>query len=131
MCYVTNLDHETDACKSTHPETCRNITFTWLEHARTSTKSRGIIGLTVGRSYSNNVTVYPYNGHITGTNPTVRHVMSLTCTLRRMRANQRAPKHAATQPLHDSSRVPPGRGSSSNFWLKQCWLAVKRCYGIR
>ena len=68
MCYVTNLDHETDACKSTHPETCRNITFTWLEHARTSTKSLGIIGLTVGGSYSNNVTVNRYNGYIRGTN---------------------------------------------------------------
>ena len=72
MCYVTNLDHETDACKSTHPETCCNIAFTWLEHARPSVKSRGIIGLTVGGSYSNNVTVNRYNGHITGTNIHVR-----------------------------------------------------------
>ena len=72
MCYVTNLDHETDACKSTHPETCCNITFTWLEHARPSVKSRGIIGLTVGGSYSNNVTINRYNGHITGTNIHVR-----------------------------------------------------------
>ena len=48
---------------------------------------KGILG-EIGRdSYPDNVTVYPYNGHITGTNPIVRHVMSLTCTLRRMRAN--------------------------------------------
>ena len=87
MCYVTNLDHETDACKSTHPETGRNTTFTWLEHARTSTKSRHIIGAQNRGSYLDNVTVYPYNGHIAGTNPIVRHVISLTCTLRRMRAN--------------------------------------------
>ena len=64
---------------------------------------KGILG-GIGRdSYPDNVTVYPYNGHITGTNPIVRHVMSLTCTLTRMRANQRAPKHAATQPLHGSN----------------------------
>ena len=30
------------------------------------------------------VTVYPYNGYIKSTNPVVRHVMSLTCTLKRM-----------------------------------------------
>ena len=50
-----------------------------------------------------NVTVYPYNGYIGGANPIVRHVTSLTCTLKRMRANQNAPKHAATQPLHGST----------------------------
>ena len=44
MCYVTNVHPETDVCKSTRPETCRNATFTWLEHARPSTKSRHIIG---------------------------------------------------------------------------------------
>ena len=54
-------------------------------------------------SYWDNVTVYPYNGYIRGTNPITRHVMSLTCTPARMRANQHAPKHAATQPLHDSN----------------------------
>ena len=80
-------------------------------------KKRIFGGLSI-RPYSDRVTVYPYNGYIRGTNPIVQRVMSLTCTLRRMRANQRAPKHAATQPLHDSSRVHPGRGSSSNFWLK-------------
>ena len=60
-CHVTNLDHETDACKSMHPETCRNTTFTWLEHARPSTKTRHIIGAQRRGSYSDNVTVYPYN----------------------------------------------------------------------
>ena len=50
-------------------------------------------------SYWDDVTVYPYDGDIGGTNPVVRHVMSLTCTLKRMRTNRHAPKHAATQPL--------------------------------
>ena len=54
-------------------------------------------------SYRNNVTVNRYNGHIKGTNPIVRHVLSLTCTLIRMRGNQHVQKHAATQPLHDSN----------------------------
>ena len=65
-------------------------------------EKRIIGGMTRG-PYATQVTVYPYNGHIRGTNPIVRHVMSLTCTLKRMCANQRAPKHAATQPLHDSN----------------------------
>ena len=105
MCYVTNLDHKTCACKLTRSKTCRNTTFTWLEHARPSTKSRHIIGAQHRGSYSYayNVTVNRYNGHITGTNHIVRHIMSLTCTLRRMRANQRALKHAKTQPLHYSN----------------------------
>ena len=58
-------------------------------------------------SYPNNVTVYPYNGYIRSTNPITRHVMSLTCTLKRMLANQHAPKHAATQPLHASNTRAP------------------------
>ena len=57
---------------------------------------KGILGGTGRDSYPDHVTVYPYNGHITGTNSVVRHVMSLTCALIRMRANQHAPKHAAT-----------------------------------
>ena len=62
---------------------------------------KGILGVRRRGSYPTRVTVYPYNGYITGTNPIVRHVMSLTCTLTRMRANQRAPKHTITQPLQD------------------------------
>ena len=57
---------------------------------------KGIFGGTGRDSYPDHVTVYPYNGYIRGTNPIIRHVMSLTCTLIRMRANQHAPKHAAT-----------------------------------
>ena len=39
----------------------------------------------LGRSsYSARVTVYPYNGYIKSTNPIVRHVMSLTCTLKQI-----------------------------------------------
>ena len=46
--------------------------------------------------YPGNVTVYPYNRYIRGTNPITRHVKSLTCTLNRMRANQHAPNLATT-----------------------------------
>ena len=62
--------------------------------------------------YPAHVTVYPYNEYIRGTNPVVRHVISLTGTLKRMRANQRVPKHAATQPLHGST--PCARAQSHN-----------------
>ena len=64
---------------------------------------KGILGGMSTGSYPDNVTVYPYNGYIRGTNPVTRHVMSLTCTPARMPANQHAPKHAATQPLHGSN----------------------------
>ena len=64
---------------------------------------KGILGVRSRGSYWDNVTVYPYNRYIRSTNPVVRHVMSLACTLKRMRANQHAPKHATTQPLHDSN----------------------------
>ena len=53
--------------------------------------------------YPAHVTVYPYNGYIRSTNPVVRCVMSLTWTIKRMRANWHAPKYAATQPLYDSN----------------------------
>ena len=38
-------------------------------------------------SYADRVTVYSYNGYTKGTNPIVRHVMSLTCTLKRILVN--------------------------------------------
>ena len=70
---------------------------------QTRAPKKGILrGLRRG-SYPAHVTVYPYNGYIKSTNPIVRHVMSLTWTMKRMRANQRTPKHAATQPLHGSN----------------------------
>ena len=64
---------------------------------------KGILGGMSTGSYPDNVTVYPYNGYIRGTNPVTRHVMSLTRTLKRICANQHASKHAATRPLHDSN----------------------------
>ena len=64
---------------------------------------KGILGVLSRDPYPAHVTVYPYNEYIRGTNPVVRHVISLTGTLKRMRANQRVPKHAATQPLHGST----------------------------
>ena len=70
---------------------------------QTRAPKKGILrGLSRG-SYRAHVTVYPYNGYIKSTNPIVRCVMSLTWTMKRMRANQRTPKHAVTQPLHDSN----------------------------
>ena len=75
----------------------------WLKYARPSTKCRGVIGAQCRSSYTDNVTVNRCNGHIKGTNLIVRHGMSLTCTLKRMRANQHAPKHATTQLLHYSN----------------------------
>ena len=53
---------------STRPKTCHNTTFTWLERARPSTKSRGIIGPHARISYRDIVTVNRCNGHITDTN---------------------------------------------------------------
>ena len=42
-CYVTNLDHEMYACKLTRSKTCRNTTFTLLQHALPSTKTPGAL----------------------------------------------------------------------------------------
>ena len=64
---------------------------------------KGILGEMRRGCYPARVTVYPYNGYVKRTNPITRHVMSLTCTPTRMRANQHVPKHAATQPLHGSN----------------------------
>ena len=73
---------------------------------------KGILGGTTRVPYWENVTVYPYNGCIVGANPIVRRVMSLTCTLKRMHANQHALKPAVLfsvqfthshQPLHSVS----------------------------
>ena len=60
-----------------------------------------ILGEFIRDTYSDNVTVYPYNGYILSTNPIVRHFMLLAWTTKWMRANVYAPKHATTQPLHD------------------------------
>ena len=60
-----------------------------------------VFGVRTRVPYPAHVTVYPYNGYIRSTNPITRHVMSLTWTLKRMRANQRTPNHAATQPLRE------------------------------
>ena len=67
------------------------------------TPKKGILGGMCRVPYPARVTVCPYNGYIAGTNLIVRHVMSLTWTTKRMRANQHTPKHAATQPLHGSN----------------------------
>jgi len=81
MYYITNLNQSTCACKLACPKICSNVTFTGLEHARPSTKSRGIIGLTVGCSYSKNVTINRYNGYIRGTNTIVRCLGVILWTL--------------------------------------------------
>ena len=108
-CYVTNLYPETNTCKLWRSKTCQNTTFTWLEHARPSTKSRHIIGAHSRGSYAYNVTVNRYIGRITDTNPIMRRVTSLTCTLKRILVNYRAMQHAKTQPLHYSN-------STKNVW---------------
>ena len=84
----------TDACKPTRPKTCRNTTFTRLERARPSTKSRHIIGAHCRGCYPARVTVYPYSGYVKRTNPITRHAMSLTWTLKRMRSNQHNISHS-------------------------------------
>ena len=71
---------------------------------------KGVLGGITRGPYWDNVTVYPYNRHIRGTNPIVRHVMSLACTLERMHANQHAPKHAKTQPLRHARPSTKSRG---------------------
>ena len=63
---------------------------------RIRASKKGILGGMCRGPYSAQVSVYPYNGYIRSTNPIVRHVMSLTWAMKRMRANQRTPKHAVT-----------------------------------
>ena len=61
-----------------------------------SAPKKHILGGPSRGSYSDHVTVYPYNGYIRSTNPIVRQVMSLTSTMKRMCANSGAPKHTVT-----------------------------------
>ena len=85
------------------PNQCSTASPVRARERQIRAPKKGILrGLRRG-SYPAHVTVYPYNGYIKSTNPIVRHVMSLTWTMKRMRANQRTPKHAATQPLHGSN----------------------------
>ena len=73
---------------------------------------KGILGGTGRDSYPDHVTVYPYNGYIRGTNPIVRHDMSLTCTLNWILADQRSQKHAQTRPhFHDFLSLFSSRSS--------------------
>ena len=62
-----------------------------------------ILGRLSRGSYSDRVTVYPYKRYIKSTNPIMRHVMSLTCTLKRILVDYGTPKHTKTQPLHGSN----------------------------
>ena len=55
--------------------------------------------------YLEHVTVCPYNEYIRGTNPVMRHVMPLTCTLKRICADQYTPKHARS-PLFCNFKSP-------------------------
>ena len=76
---------------------------------------KGILGVRSRGSYWDNVTVYPYNGHIKSTNPIVRHVMSLTCTLMQMHTNQYTLKRAITQPLHGSTTCAPATNLVASY----------------
>ena len=94
--FATQLDpNQPSQCFTASPVRARE------RQIRAPKKGVLVFGVRTRVPYPAHVTVYPYNAHITGTNPIVRHVMSLTWTLKRMRANQRAPKHAATQPSRD------------------------------
>ena len=61
------------------------------------------IGKQSRASYMDHVTVYPYNGYIKSTNLIVRHVMSLTCTLKRLLVCYGTAKHAKTQHVNYSN----------------------------
>ena len=89
------------------PSKCFTASSVRARERQIRAPKKGILGVRSRGSYWDNVTVYPYNRHIGSTNPIVRHVMSLTCTLKHMRANQHAPKHPATQPLHASNTRAP------------------------
>ena len=65
-----------------------------FSHDRIYTFNVSVLGGLSRGPYSDHVTVNPYNGYLTSTNPIVRHAMSLTCTLKRILVNWRAPKHA-------------------------------------
>ena len=79
-------------------------------------------------SYSDRVTVYPYNGYIRSTNPIVRHAMSLTCTTKWMRAKQHAPKHATTQPLQYQTCIYDRLLISSQQQYRTAVLVLIRSY---
>ena len=94
--------HATQLDPNRHAQCSRASSVRAREH-QVRAPQKCILGVRRRGSYRENVTVYPYNGHIADTNPIVRHVMSLTWTTKRMRANQHATIHAATQPLHGSN----------------------------
>ena len=75
-----------------------------------------ILGNPSRGSYWDHVTVYPYNGYIRSTNPIVRHIMSLTCTLKRILVNSSTPKHAKSKPLHYSNM----RAWAPKVWQTCC-----------
>ena len=100
MTYATLLD------PNQHAE-CSTASSVRARERQIRAPQKGILGVRSRGPYPAQVTVYPYSEYIGGTNPVVRHVMSLSCTLKRMHANQRPPKHAATQPLHDSNTRAP------------------------
>ena len=85
------------------PNQCLTASPVQARERQIRAPKKGILGVRRRGSYPTRVTVYPYNGCIRGTNPVVRHVMSLTCTLNGMLPHQSAQKHAATQPLHGSN----------------------------
>ena len=66
---------------------------------------RHILGGLCRCSYSDRVTVYPYNACIKSTNSIVRYVMSLPRTLKQILVHYGAPKHVKTQPLHYSNSL--------------------------
>ena len=95
MCATQLIPNQPNHCFTASPVRARD--------RQIRAPKKHILGGLSRSSYWARVTVYPYNGHIKSTNPIVRHVMSLTCTLKRILANYSAPKHAKTQPLRGSN----------------------------
>ena len=71
------------------------MTFTWLKHARPSTKWGADIGGMSRGSYPSRVTVNRYNGYIRGTNISVLHLLSPLCMLKQLCENLHTLEHTA------------------------------------
>ena len=106
--------HATQLDPNRHAQCSRASSVRAREH-QVRAPQKCILGVRRRGSYRENVTVYPYNGHIADTNPIVRHVMSLTCTLIRMRASQHHTKRAITQPLHGSTTCAPATNLVASY----------------
>ena len=88
-----------------HPNQCFTASPVRAHERQIRAPKEGILGVLRRGSYLEHVTVCPYNEYIRGTNPVMRHVMPLTCTLKRICADQYTPKHARS-PLFCNFKSP-------------------------